>query len=312
MTETAPSAPVTLYVGGTGRSGSTLLAGALGSLPGAVDAGEVRFLWQRGLIESRACGCGRPVPECPFWSAVLERAYGARRPDPGRVHAAVTRQTRLRTLPAWLAGRRPAGQLTAPLRRLYAAIAEVAGAAVVVDSSKLPTYAALLAALGAGEVRMAHLVRDPRAAAYSWASTKAARDTATGIMERRGVAKSAALWLVWNLALEALWRGRPGYLRVRYEDLTAAPAGTIARVAAHAGLALAEPHREDGPGETVVLLAPNHSVAGNPSRWTTGPTTVRRDDRWVAALTPRQRRLVTAMTAPALRHFGYPVRVTGR
>ena len=60
-----------LYIAGTGRSGSTVLAAILGEVEGVFAAGEVRYLWQRGLVEGRLCGCGVPVAECPLWSAVL-------------------------------------------------------------------------------------------------------------------------------------------------------------------------------------------------------------------------------------------------
>ena len=104
-----------LVIVGTGRSGSTLLGRLLGALPGAVHVGEVRFLWQRGLIEARLCGCGVPVPECPFWRTVLAEAYGARRPDPAAVHARLTSVTRLRRVPSWLIGSR--GSSRVPSRR---------------------------------------------------------------------------------------------------------------------------------------------------------------------------------------------------
>ena len=53
-----------LYIGGFGRSGSTLVERILGQLPGFCSAGEIVFLWQRGLIDGQLCGCGVPVPEC--------------------------------------------------------------------------------------------------------------------------------------------------------------------------------------------------------------------------------------------------------
>src|SRR6476469_6184391 len=67
-----------LYVAGTGRSGSTLLARILDRADGVFAAGEVRYMWQRGLVEDRLCGCGERFSECPFWRDVLERAFGAR------------------------------------------------------------------------------------------------------------------------------------------------------------------------------------------------------------------------------------------
>ena len=45
---------VVLYIAGTGRSGSTVLANILGEVEGVFTAGEVRYLWQRGLREGRS------------------------------------------------------------------------------------------------------------------------------------------------------------------------------------------------------------------------------------------------------------------
>src|SRR3954471_11974980 len=92
-----------LYVAGTGRSGSTLLARILDRADGVFAAGEVRYLWQRGLVEDRLCGCGERFTECPFWSDVLERAFGAQGPvDARRVMAEQRAVTRLRHVPRLL------------------------------------------------------------------------------------------------------------------------------------------------------------------------------------------------------------------
>ena len=49
------------YIAGAGRSGSTLLAMMLGTLPGWVSVGELRHLWARGVEENQLCGCGDTV-----------------------------------------------------------------------------------------------------------------------------------------------------------------------------------------------------------------------------------------------------------
>jgi len=95
-----------LYIAGTGRSGSTVLANLLGEVDGFFAAGEVRFLWQRGLVENRLCGCGAPVSECAVWREVFEVA--ARRGAPVDAAAMVRRLRdtgRIRHLPAMVAGR---------------------------------------------------------------------------------------------------------------------------------------------------------------------------------------------------------------
>src|SRR5439155_14642762 len=54
------------------------------------------------------------------------------------------------------------------LGNLNAAIADVSGCSVIVDSSKLPTYAFVLKKVPGLEVHIVHLVRDSRATAFSW------------------------------------------------------------------------------------------------------------------------------------------------
>ena len=65
-----------LYVGGLGRSGSTLLDRMLGRLDDVWSVGELVHLWERGLKENNRCGCGRCFADCPFWRRVGEVAFG--------------------------------------------------------------------------------------------------------------------------------------------------------------------------------------------------------------------------------------------
>ena len=299
-----------LYVGGTGRSGSTIVANALGALDEVISVGEVRFLWERGIIQNRLCSCGEPFSGCPFWRDVLQAAYGGDVPDADRVHRRLTERTQLRSLPAMLRSSSAAAPTSVPsdlaevLTPLYRAIATVSGKRVVVDSSKLPTYAAVLAGCPQLSVEVLHLVRDPRAAAFSWQRKKALTDRpAQAFMEQRGVAKSALLWTAWNGALEWAWREAPGYVRLRYETFAAHPAGTLDQLALSFALTGAE-RVADEHGR--LRLPANHTVAGNPSRMSAGPTVVRLDNEWAGAMSRRDLAIVGAITAPLLGHYGYP------
>lgn len=319
-----PGTPV-LYIAGTGRSGSTVLANVLGEVEGCVSVGELRYLWERGLTENRLCGCGLAFRDCPFWAEVLRTAFGDALPDPALMQALQGQAARMRGLPRLLLARgrsssRPSGRpsggaaatggLAEHLRRLYAAVLQVSGARVVVDSSKLPSHAALLDGTPGLDVTVVHLVRDPRAAAFSWRRKKVQPDRRIpGYMERRGVGKSVALWLVWNAATELLWRGRRDrYVRVSYEDFVADPRRTVARVCAAAGIAL-DPAEPGGVflDERTVRLGVSHTVAGNPARLRHGPVALRLDDEWASAMPVRDRVLVTVGAAPLLGRYGYPV-----
>src|SRR5580704_1912373 len=309
---------VVLYIAGTGRSGSTVLANILGEVDGVFAAGEVRYLWQRGLKEGRLCGCGLTVRDCPVWSRVL--AAAGQLDDAERVDAIVSmlqRTGRIRNLPGVLAGSvvprlDPAeSHALAPARDalgdLYAAIADVTGCRVIVDSSKLPAYANVLAATPGIDLRVVHLIRDPRGAAYSWSSRKTLADgAARSHMEQIGPAKSAVLWDIWNLAGGVLFKGGPDrYLRLRYEDFVSDPPGSIRAILGMVGIKDADlPFINSNEARTT----PNHSVAGNPDRLRHGVITLRSDDRWRLAMKPRNRRLVSTLTSPLLLRYGYPLR----
>ncbi len=171
----------------------------------------------------------------------------------------------------------------------------------------MPAYAHLLAATEGIDLRVVHLVRDPRGAAHSWASRKALTDGASRPhMEEIGPAKSSMLWDVWNVAAATLLDTGPGkYMRLRYEDFIADPAAAVAAITAMAGAqGAALPTLTGG----AVHLNANHSVAGNPDRLRHGIVRLRADTRWVSEMRGRDRVLVSVATAPLLRRYGYPLR----
>ena len=302
MTDDAPAR--VLLIAGSGRSGSTMLANLLGSLPGVFSGGEIRYLFERGLRDNRLCGCGVPFRECPTWQAVLDRAAGSPAAlDVAGLAAAAARWSRIRRFPRLVAALR--GRLPADLAgyagmvdRLYRAIPAVTGASLIVDSSKLPAYGRLIDLLPGIDLRVVHLLRDPQAAAYSWTRHKPLADGARAAeMERISPAKSAALWNVWNVAAGLLWSGDPSrYLRLPYESLLAQPRLWVERILAMAG----QPADLDGVfvGDRTVLLQSSHTVAGNPDRLRRGEVVLRLDDEWRERMSRRDRAVVGAMTAP--------------
>lgn len=282
-----------LYLAGSGRSGSTLVTTALGQIDGLFAAGELRYLWQRGLVDERPCGCGLPLPECPVWSAVLAELPAH---DPASIAAGLRQRLRMRNRLNV-----PPHPDDATIAALYEAIHAHTGGAVIVDSSKLPPYGVLLAGLPGIDLRVLHVVRDPRAAAFSWRRRRSL-DGDERLMTRHPVWKAALLWTVWNGAVLRRW-SRGAYLRVRYEDLVQDPQAWVRRIADFAGVSSASlPFTEDG----LLTLAPTHSVAGNPVRHRTGGVEVRADDEWRTAMTSRDNAVVTALAAPLMSRLGYP------
>jgi hypothetical protein len=119
---------------------------------------------------------------------------------------------------------------------------------------------------------------------------------------RRGTVNSTACWLGFNLAAEAVARARRGgSLRLRYEELTADPRASVARVLALLDRTAINPVRADG----TVELAENHTVTGNPDRFRRGTVALREDRAWRQGLSRPQRLVVTTMALPLLTRYGY-------
>lgn len=308
-TEAAAAAPKVLFIGGYGRSGSTLLDRVLGSTEGFFSAGELRHVFAEGYCENRLCGCGRPFAECPFWTEVTERAFGgAERLDPRfllAVKERVDQYWRVPQIATGLAGRRRREQLrwyAGRLRRLYEAIASVSGAAVIIDSSKDVSHGYVLGAIEpAIDLRVLHLVRDSRAVAHSWQRKKFNPGSGED-MQRYSLLRTSAEWVAIN-GLTALQRrtGAP-YMWLRYEDFVAGPREQAQRILDFAGES--ERAVPVGPGGSIELCS-SHTVAGNPDRFRSGRTEIRADAEWRERMPAPSRALVTALTLPVLAGHGF-------
>jgi hypothetical protein len=281
----------------------------LASMPGFVAAGELRHLWQRGVVENQLCGCGQPFHDCPFWSEVGRRAFGGWDVDDGREVVALQRRVdRFRHLPLQLAPglwppfRRQLDAYAERTARVYEALAEVSGADVVVDSSKAPGFAVIVGRIPGGRVHLIHLVRDSRGVAYSW--RRKVRRPETGErgpdMPTYGPARIALEWVLWNAVFELLGR-RTGRTRARYETLIEHPSSELQRIAQGAGGDLGALAGEPVLGGEDVGI--HHTVSGNRVRFHKGPLELRVDDEWKTSMPPRDRAIVTLMTWPML--FAY-------
>jgi hypothetical protein len=303
-----------LYIGGMGRSGSTLLELILSRISGFLPVGELRYVFERGPGENVLCSCGAHFRSCPFWDEVGERAFGGwDKLEVAQVLTLWRSLDRHRHIPRLLY---PHGtfaerlaQYLSLLADLYSGIAETSGARVVVDSSKDPTYAFLLRHVRELDLRLLHLVRDPRAVAYAW--TKRVRRpevvAEAQFMRRVSPAKMALLWMDFNLLCHALGATQMPRLRLRYEDFVAAPRQGLDSI-----LALTGEQAEDLPfhdGTRTFEPAPVHTISGNPIRFRSGPIAVLPDEAWKAVFDVRRRRVVTALTWPLLHAYGYGGRV---
>lgn len=301
-----------LYIAGNGRSGTTLIDLILGQLDGFFTVGELRGIWDWGFIENVNCGCGLPFKDCDTWQAIVLSAFeGCPEIDARQMVAARERWTQIKSFPRLaLRGRdglRSDHDLCTFLENtniLYQAISQVSRCRVIVDASKSPTYGYLLDLANSVDLYVLHLVRDPRAVAYSWMRLK---EGAPGrYMPRYGPFRTSIYWLAWNWLIRAIW-DHPGkhYYRLTYEQFVTHPRQSIERIVHLVG--------EDGVelpflDESTVNLSPTHGVGGNIDRGRQGALKIKADDAWRSKLSQADKLLVTGMTWPFFHTYGYKIR----
>lgn len=303
-----------LYIAGTGRSGSTLLARMLGQVPGLVSVGEVRHFLARGNLDGPAdvrCGCGAFFSQCPFWTTVRDRLRERGHVVDGRAVARLTRSVdRIRYVAGVYSPWRPARfhqryrAFMSLLTDFYRVVLEVGEGTIVVDESKDLSLLYLLAREPEVELSVLHLVRDSRGVAHSWTRRRRKPEyvAVEEYLPRYSPIYSALDWNLRNVAtfVARIWADR--YVRVRYEDLVAEPRRTMRQLLEALGWpAQLEFIREDA----VLLPQDDHLAAGNPNRFERERMPLALDEAWRSEMRPFDRRLVALLTFPLRWTYGY-------
>jgi hypothetical protein len=308
-----------LFIGGLGRSGSTLIERLLNEYPDTFAIGESVHVWERGLRDNELCGCGDPFHRCWFWTEVGRTAFGDW--SGVDIDSAIEQRwdvDRSRRLPqmvrALKTGMVPRAHSTyldligSVIAGAGAVAKEWTGADIVIDSSKHLSSAALYSLDDRLDLRVLHVLRDPRGVAYSWTKQIARPEAAGGVltdMPRYRPVRTAGRWVTDNVGFAQLARLGIPTMRVRYEDFLTDALGTLEQIATFAGI---DPTSlPDGvfDGTRGVLSTPMHSAAGNPMRFGSTDVRLRPDEAWKTEMPANQRRLVGAITIGARQVFGY-------
>ncbi len=304
-----------IFIAGTGRCGSTLLDMLLGAHSRIATSGEIH-VWPHELMQGgvKPCGCGSPMPECPFWNEVLRRVNLLEQPDP-QIHFFREFHEHGKAL-RWkhmLAMRRDSGDKgTATRIRTYGQnnydvykafldlLEETNGIRPlwVVDSSKDPYRLFWLVRSGLFNIKVLHSIRDPRGFVYSSIKLARHQDSLWRMVVSHGLRKSI-LWVLLNLQILQIAKAhlKPSdYLLVRYEDLASRPRKTLQEVARILGCEFEESMLSAFRGGA-------HAVAGNPMRHDRKGIVL--DEAWRKSLPASCQRVTQLVTWIGRSRFGY-------
>lgn len=313
--QAAPHQPgpvkVALIVG-SGRSGTTLFERLLSRQEGWTSVGELVDIWQTGLVNNDRCGCQDPFGDCDFWRSVGDTAFGGWTSVRPRNMLSLKRSVeRQRFLPL-LIFPRLSFHFSTRLRKyadvmqtLYLAISTVSGANVIVDSSKWPIHALLLRQMPAVDLKVLHMVRDPRGVAASWKKRHVVRPHAVmgpAFMRSTGVFKTAINWIAFNAEARILRSLGIPAVTLRYEDFVRDPFGAVAMAANH--IQGRDPEI-DGVGLGELDMRLSHGLGGNPVRFRTGTVDLVQDTAWRRRLSTLEKLAVMVLAFPLMAAYGY-------
>ncbi|HXY44465.1 MAG TPA: sulfotransferase [Acidimicrobiales bacterium] len=299
-----------VFVTGWGRSGTTLLDRVLGEMPEYTSLGEFRDMTDGRPVATHVCACGKSMAECPFWVGIVPEAMASVGVDERGLRDLLYSTSRQRYLPRLLLTHHQARSMddvpdyAKYLFAVYERVIARAGRPAIVDSSKSPSDAMVLASHPGIELHLIHLVRDPRGPAYSWSHPKPdpGKNGASTLV--LSPAWSSTKWLGLNLAIELFLRAAVGdrYQLVRYEDLMRRPDVELRRIARKLG---SDPDALPLVGERQVEFSPGHTMGGNPVRFVHGRVTLAPDVRWVQEMSTYDRLTATLPALPLLHRYRY-------
>jgi hypothetical protein len=301
--------PKLLYIASNGRSGSTLLEMLLNVSPHLWTLGEFHVLpWE--LRRNHPCGCGASVINCELWGPIIKEH------ETILVHGSITRfrrahnadrALRLAELPSLLTGRFHSSGAKSQEMHRYAEDNRIILDAVrrratqlgkpsvtwLVDSSKSPYRLRWLAASHQFELKVVHLVKDPRAFAYSMSKSS------TGATKAYRVVLAAARWQVENRLFDALQRGclrAEQFFRLRYEQLATHTEKTLHELADWLEV-------PTWSGASELFRGTNHGIAGNPARFDSRG--IELDEKWRRELPLTLQRLAFGCGWQLASRYGY-------
>jgi hypothetical protein len=216
--------PKVVYVMGAGHSGSTILGVTLGNCEKFFYAGELEeWLLREGV--PRFGGSERTR----FWANVRERVDDASDLFGNDVREALERSASLLRVSQWPARRRLRGRYRRVAEDLYRAVAGVAGATHIVDTSHFPLRARELQRLSGIDLYLLFLVRDPQSVIGSY--TDAINRHAWAERSLRIITKNLDLWLTNLLAVSVFLGQSPDRrLFLRHEEFIADPEGVLRQI----------------------------------------------------------------------------------
>lgn len=296
---------------GSPFTGSTLLGALLNEHPDCASIGAATGLIRRVDLSTYRCSCGDKFVDCEFWSNIAARTKALGHPvnvfetnfwnthlrlsHSRLINAALVRSLRwepLNEVRDAAVGRVPGVRMAVSEMgwntwSLASAVLARTGKTVFVDTARDHQRPKYLASHPLLDVRVIHLIRDPRGNSAS-------------IMKHTGldVATAARQWRRYNLEASRMRRYVPqdSWMSLHYEEICADPVGVLGRISDFLGV--------DRPPMQNRFRDGDHHIIGNPTRLK-GYGEIREDLSWQTKLGSADLALIARIAGSTSHSLGF-------
>mgnify|MGYP001382266572 CR=1 FL=1 len=214
-----------LYIAGTARSGSTFLGNILSDGKDFINVGELRYIWDRGIIENWQCTCHNNFAYCSFWKKITT-SLSHKNKNLSKICNDISERSfkkiRIRNLIFNSAKKikktiSDNKEYNTILSDLYMDIKSYSKNAYILDSSKDAIYAEYLSQLTNIELYIIHIVRDPRSVIYSQVYNRKVQsiDQKRSFIMGTSFFKSLSSWYIQNYLIEKLHAKKENYFFIK-------------------------------------------------------------------------------------------------
>lgn len=293
---------------GNARSGSTIFDIILSNAKAITGLGELRELQDLGWIRNEYCACGEKVLNCPFWSDVKKSIEDKVEIDNRQYISIVNKiESDEEFYFDYLKGdtNEDLNEYLAYNKILFKELFRISDTNAIVDSSKSPRRALYLSLLEEYDVYVLHIVRDPRAVAWS-IKKPIKRNLKKGVaseMPGKPYLPTAKRWIVNTLKSLKVKKALSDekYLRINYNDLIKNNRKALEKISETTGIDLEDIIQKIEHDGT---LEPHHTVAGSRIRMKK-TMHLKYDDSWKSEMPFIPKLITTILTFPFLKKFGF-------
>ena len=306
-----------IYIASIGHSGSTLMESILGAHSQMATCGEIH-MWPHEIAQKGVmpCSCGKSILECEFWVKMHQAVNPLQQPQP-QIHffreefnaGHTLRLERLKDFSNKKISSQTLEKIEVYGQNNYEVfktflnlMQEMLGSELkwAIDASKDPYRLLWLTRSNLFNIKVLHVVKNPRAFAYSM--IKRLPNNEINLFHKRiyETARQSLKWSIENHLISQVAKNHldpQDYFLVNYEELAAQPRATFKKIC--------EVIECDFEEEAINKFREGniHTIAGNPMRYRSGGIVL--DEKWKNALPNSSRRVAEIMTWINSSQYGY-------